>query len=183
MPGLLNRLLDTQKIFVVQAQQYANYILIDAQNIGANTRVEVQVNISSLGNFLCEFVTGRYTRKTIFDPGPPVVLADSGACQIRGKISDPDKSIDIFGDLIPLDLWLTPGGVRSPGVLTDIDGAALPVPSNQLFMPMKLDYLFRMNSQIVVELANDSDTEQDVQIMFAGTRILTPKASSKFANA
>lgn len=168
----LSRYIDAKNVENLQINQYANVLringtvpAIDNQN-GALTAV---LNISSYGGFLMQSFTGKYST-LVSDGGQPAAAVDDGTNHLSVKIVDVTSAIDLFDDFVPLDLFLSPGRVRTPGVYVDAAGG-VPNPSNQLFWPMPFEYYFSSNAEINLEFRNNSDWSNTFDISFWGIRL------------
>lgn len=156
--------INPEKVFALQNQQYSERLLL-ADTVPANSTKLGKVNVSNLGHFFCMFVTGSYT--TLYDnAGNP---GDNGVVSLSGQLIDGAGQRKLFNDHIPLNLWLSPGrrkDLSSAGVLTDPVG-------NNLFYPIELEYLFTANSDILLEVVNNSDNDNEYEICFHGIRIIS----------
>lgn len=164
MINIFKNLIDPERILSLQNKQYSEKLLLE-DTVPAGTSKLGKVNVSSLGHFYCLFVTGHYT--TLADvEEPPSSIVDTGIDYLRGKLIDGSNQRQLFNDYIPLDLFLTPARVKSSlsvNYLTD------PV-SNSLFYPQPFQYLFTVNSEIIFDVKNDSNTDNKYALLFHGIR-------------
>lgn len=152
---LLDRI-DASAILDLQTKQYPDKMLIsDTVPLGQSKLGSADVG--NLGHFLCMKITGHFTT---MKSGP----TDDGVSHLRGLLSDGTGQRKLFSDYVPLDLWLSPGRVKSPLDLTGAD-------SNNLFYPLKWEYLFAANGAILLDVKNDSDLDNDYEVTFHGYRI------------
>ena len=151
--------IDPQKVFDIQNHQYSEKLLL-ADTVPANSSKLGKVNVSNLGHFFCQFVTGSFT--TIGGGA----ANDSGISYLSGQMIDGAGQRKLFNDRIPLDLFLSPGR-RKDAVAA---GAAA---SNNLFFPIEFEYLFTANSDILLDVVNASDQENSYEICFHGIRIIS----------
>lgn len=160
MLNILNRLINSLDINELQFAQYSEKLLM-SDSCDRNSTQLSKVSVSSLGAFLCLFVTGSY--ETLYGSDP---VADVGVDFLRGKLKDGSNGRDLFNDYVPFHLWLSPGRVKtisSPGYATDPLGFPL-------FYPIELVYQFKVNSDIQLEVKNLSDVAINYNILFHGVR-------------
>ena len=124
--------------------------------VPANSSTTVQVNITAEAAFHCQCFTGSFT--TLGAGG-----ADDGVNHLSCKLSDSGRSITLFSDFIPLSLFLSPGRRRTSAVAGDA--------GNQLFFPVEFDYTFAPVSTIVLDLKNDSATDNTFEWAFLGEKL------------
>jgi hypothetical protein len=170
----LSKLYDARQMLEVQRVQYETRLIIKGW-IPANQSQILKVNIGNLGHFLCKWMTGDYT--TLSVKTAPNTLQDNGVCSLRAKLIDGTGQRELFEDYIPLDLWLSPGRVRANPALVPppytLAAADLGAPSNTLFFPIEFTQLFQANSEIDLDVKNDSDAPNYLTICFHGVRIKT----------
>ena len=162
MMNIFKQRISPQAIMKIQNHQYQEKLLLE-DTVPANSSKLGTLNVSSLGAFYCLYFTGSF--ETLFDDAG--AIKDDGVSHLRGKLIDGSNSRSLFNDYIPLDLFLTPGRVKSSlstTVLTDPVG-------NSLFYPQPFQYLFAINSDINFDVKNDSDTELTYSIVFNGIRV------------
>ena len=165
--NLFSNLINPDRIMKLQNVQYSEKLLL-TDTVPAAGQQLAKVNISSLGHFYCQFMTGSFqTLATI--PDDPLVV-DDGVSHLRAKMSDGSNQRQLFNDYIPLDLFLSPGRVVSANDtnLTDLTKTA---PSNSLFYPQPFVYLFPVNSEILFDVKNDSNVELRYEVLFHGIRL------------
>lgn len=161
MVNMFAKILDPLKIIKMQNIQYSEKLIL-SDTVPANQSLLGKVAISSLGNFFCQFLTGHF--ETLRDVEG---VLDDGVSHLRGKMVDGSNQRQLFNDYVPLDLFLSPGRIKSNksgNWLTD------PV-SNNLFYPQQFQYMFTVNSEILFDVKNDSNTEISYEILFHGIRL------------
>lgn len=166
MVNLFAKIIDPQKILSIQNLQYSEKLLLE-DTVPANTSKLGKVSISSLGHFYCQYFTGHF--ETLVLDG--VDITDDGISHLRAKLSDGSNQRQLFNDYVPLDLFLTPGRVKSSN---SVSVSTDPV-SNNLFYPQVFQYMFSINSDILFDVKNDSDTPIDYAIVFHGIRVPTAR--------
>jgi hypothetical protein len=154
--NLFAGILKASTMFDIQNVQYSEVLLL-SDSVAAGTQKTCRVSVSALGHFLCNFITGSFTTQSTAG-----AVVDDGIDYLRGKLIDGGAQRALFSDYIPLHLFLTPGRRRSLAA-----GAV----SNTLFYPLPLEYLFTANSEIVMDVKNDSDVANSLSIAFHGVRI------------
>jgi hypothetical protein len=157
---LLNRI-DAAKMFQVQNLQYSE-ILYLSDTVPLASGKMGRVSVSNLGHFYCLYVTGSFD--TQFG------AVDDGTDYLRGKLIDGSNQKQLFNDYVPLSLWLTPGRKKSL--------VASGAQSNSLFYPIPFEYLFSANSDIILDVKNDSDTALTYRIAFFGVRVKSRESVS-----
>jgi len=168
--------LNASKMFDLQRSQYSEKLLMSGTVPGSATGAATtmaRTAVSNLGHFLCQYVTGHFScRRTIAGE-----IIDDAINHLRGQLIDGAGQKKLFNDRIPLDLWLSPGRERDATTLNAVADSAggVPVspPPYPLFYPHEFEYLFSANSDILLDLANDSDLDIDFEITFHGIRILS----------
>lgn len=154
--------IDPAKVFEIQNHQYSEKLLI-ADTVPANGSKLGKVNISNLGHFFCQFITGSFSTMGT------AAGVDSGLSYLSGQIIDGAGQRKLFNDRIPLDLFLSPGrrkDLTSATPVTDPTG-------NNLFFPIEFEYLFTANSDIMIDVVNLSDQINSYEIVFHGIRIIS----------
>ena len=162
MFNVFSKLLYPKKILKMQNLQYQEKLLL-SDTVPAGSSQMARLDISSLGHFFCQFMTGHFWTLSL-DGGD---IKDDGVSYLRGKMSDETGMRPLFNTHIPLDLFLSPGRTKSSQsttVLTD------PV-SNNLFYPQPFQYMFTVNSGIIFDCINDSDVNLLYEISFHGIRL------------
>lgn len=161
MLNIFNKEIDPSKILQMQNKQYSEKLLL-SDTVPANSSKLGSVNVSSLGGFLCLYITGHFTTVETIE----ATVTDTGLSYLSGKLVDGSNQRQLFNDYIPLDLFLSPGRVKSEnsaGVVTD-------TASNSLFYPQVFQYLFAVNSQILFDVKNDSGYANTYDLVFHGVR-------------
>jgi len=171
--------LNARKMFDLQRVQYSEKLLMSGTVPGSATGAATllaRTAVSNLGHFLCMYITGHFScRRTV---GAEII--DDAINHLRGQLIDGAGQKKLFNDRVPLDLWVSPGRERDATTLNAVTAspAAVPVspPPYPLFYPMEFEYLFAANSDILCDLANDSDLSIDFELCFHGIRILSSVA-------
>lgn len=164
--------IDPSKVFEIQNVQYSEKLLL-ADTVPANSSKLGKVNISNLGHFFCQFMTGSFT--TI----GTAAATDSGISYLSGQIIDGAGQRKLFNDRIPLDLFLSPGRRKSSSSATPVTDPD----SNNLFFPIEFEYLFTANSDILIDVVNSSDQDNEYEITFHGIRIVSDMVVANRINA
>ena len=160
MNPLIDRI-DIGKMVELQNIQYSDKVLL-ADIIPANSSKLTKVHING-GHFMSERITGHYETISKNGDGPVV---DDGFCHLRGKLRDESCNRDLFSDYIPLDLFLTPGRIKSVSS-SDFFTAVTP---NSVFWPDSFKYVWQDNSDISFEVKNDSNVDIRFEIVLHGIR-------------
>lgn len=171
MIRVFNKLLDGQTLFPIQNKQYAERIPM-TDTVPAGETKPCSTNISFIGHFLCQYVTGNYQTLSL-DGGAAIV--DDGICHLRGQMIDGAGSRQIYSDFCPFDLLFSPGRIRSVTATNNLKATATAEkadPAPALFYPENMEYLFTANSQIQMNVKNDSDVDITFNLVFAGIRVL-----------
>lgn len=179
----LNKKLSATQIFEIQKKQYTDTILLE-DSIPAGESKIGRAAVSNLGHFLVKFVTGSFdTLYQYTDSEESQYVVDNGVNYLSGQLFDQAGNRRLFSDFVPLDLFLTPGrtknttaanvqfNVPAPGIGDDLILKADPV--YPIFNPLEFQYLFGANSEIQLEVKNDSNVELSYKIVFHGIRIIS----------
>ena len=124
--------------------------------VEANGSAIVLGQVTADAAFMCEEITGYYTTLTAED-------TDGGACLLSALITDTGRSIQLFSDFIPLNVFLSPGRQRSSGIAGD--------PSHALFFPISFEHTFRPNSEIRIEVRSTAAYKNDFYFLFHGRKL------------
>lgn len=178
MVRVFGQRLNPTTLFNLQRSQYSEKLLL-SDTVPAGQSKLGKTAVSNLGHFLCLHITGHF--ETLRYQGETVI--DDAINHLRGQLIDGAGQKKLFNDYIPLDLWMSPGRERSndaanvltPVVDPAVDTACCPP---YLFYPQEFEYLFSANSDILLDVKNDSDYEIDYEICFHGIRILSSAAVS-----
>ena len=184
--SLLQRI-DSNKILDIQKFQYAERILLSDTVYAGQSKLG-RVAISNLGAFLCQMITGNF-QTAVLHVGSGH-YEDDGISHLRGQLIDGYGNKKLFNDYIPLDLWLSGGRTKyvnatingaaqlaiSNNLVADGGNAAQAAASNNLFYPIEFEYLFSENSEIQLDVKNDSSVDLQYNICFHGIRILSSTA-------
>lgn len=180
---------NAQQLRQNQLTQYADKILIE-DTVPANTEKLGKASISSLGHFLSLFITGHFTcSASITDSASVVSIIDDGISHLRGQLVDGTGNRKLFSDYIPLDMFLSPGRIKSStnvnnyAVVNDSvisptkQIAAIADKSDSLFLPMEFKYIFAINTDILFYVKNDSNTPVSYAMTFHGFRLMDKKTT------
>jgi hypothetical protein len=151
-----------------QNKQYSEIVLL-SDTVPANSTKLGQTAISSLGSFLCQFITGTFN--CLYNDQTAVI--DQGVCFLLGQLIDSTGNRKLFTDFVPLNLFLSPGrqkdntaanvqGTAEAGVVNAAD------PSGMFLNPLEFNYLFSKNSDISMEVKNISNVDLSYNIAFHG---------------
>lgn len=166
--------LSAEKLFSAQRSQYSETLVMSGI-VPANAGFLARTDVSNLGHFLCLKITGSFSTLRI-DPLAPPAIIDDGIDHLRGQLRDGAGQRNLFNDFIPLSILLSPGRRRDVTALNAVAPtatAALAGIGFSLFYPGELEYLFSANSQILMDMRNDSDTPNRFDIAYHGVRILS----------
>ena len=168
--------------FSVQKTQYSEKIPLSG-TVPAGSGVSLlRTNVSNLGHFKCFRITGRYETLASITYSAVAKTIDDGICHIRASLQDGAGQRIMFSDYVPLDLFLSPGRMRSSSAvnnLLDVANYGLQAdPAPQLFYPDEFNYTFQANSDILLYCKNDSNVAINLDLCFHGVRILSSKAVS-----
>lgn len=165
MNVLLNRI-DVARFFEVQNHQNQECIYL-ADTVGALAQKLGKASVSNLGHFFVRHMTVSFT--TIETVGG--VATDTGIDYLRGKLIDGSNMRPLFNDYIPFSLWSTPGRRKSI-VASGSDSFQM-----QIIFPF--EYLFTMNSDILIDVKNDSTLQRNsYSVAFWGVRIKSSASTS-----
>jgi len=168
--------LNASAMLALQSSQYSERLLM-ADTVTAGQSKLGKTTVSNLGHFLCLMITGSF--ETLLLGGSGTI--DDGINHLRGQLIDSTGNRKLFSDYVPLSLWLSPGRRRSPTAANAFqpDGAIITSPAaNPLFYPLEFEYLFAANSDIQLDVKNDSTAACKYEIVFHGIRILSGAAVS-----
>ena len=150
--------IEIEKLLALQNLQYQASIFTQIE-VPAGQQINQAVNISSVGHFWCQTITGSYTTNIDGDPDP----LDDGICRQSVQLIDGNNTRELFEDFIPANLFLSPGRIQGiSGVGAD---------SEPLRREFVFSYVFLANGQIIVKVKNDSDYTNTTRIHFKGIRI------------
>jgi hypothetical protein len=163
---MLKEIMDPKTLFKHQMSQYQKRLILE-DTVGAvddgNEKLG-KIQVTELGSFYCQFVTGHFTTLSLDDQ----TVVDDGIPHLRAVIKDGLKNTEIDSDFTPINLYLTPGRIKS---MLSADYLNDPV-SNNLFYPIPLEYLFGINSHISVNMKNDSTYLNKYAMLFHGWYLL-----------
>lgn len=164
--------LSAAKLFAIQRKQYTDVIHLSGV-IPGNSGLLCRTAVSNVGHFLCLRVTGSFS--TLMEIAGPTVI-DDGIDHLRGLLIDGAGQRKLFSDYIPLSLWLSPGR-RRDSTAANAYGPSGAIPAanagGSLFYPVEFEYLFTANSEILLDVRNDSNAANRLDIAFHGVRLLS----------
>lgn len=174
---VLSKQIDIAASFRLQNTQYSEKLLM-SDTVPAGTEKPGKTAVSTLGNFLCQFITGHF--QTLSKVNTSHVI-DDGVSHLRGQLIDGTGQRKLFSDYIPFDLFCSPGRTKALAAENNLTAystfANQADPANQLFYPMEFEYLFAVNTDILMYVKNDSDVDLSYDLVFHGVRILDRKTS------
>jgi len=172
--------------FDLQRKQYSEKIPLSGSVPAGSGVYLLKTNVSNLGHFKCLRITGRY--ETLYSTAGTLTgqtaqeIVDDGICHVRASLQDGAGQRIMFSDYVPLDLFLSPGRMRSTTAvnnLIDVAGYANRADAApQLFYPDEFSYTFQANSDILLYCKNDSNYAISIDLCFHGIRLLSGKAVS-----
>ena len=166
--------IEAAKLFAAQKSQYSETLVMSGV-VPAGGGSMSRVAVSNLGHFLCLKITGSMSTLAVHAVHG---IVDDGVDHLRGQLIDGSGQRKMFNDYIPLSLWLSPGRRRDATALNAIGPLAAPVvdtaaASGSLFYPTEFEYLFSANSEILLDVRNDSTAINRFDIAFHGIRIFS----------
>jgi len=181
--ALLKRI-NSQELLNISKYQYTEKVLL-SDVVPAGQSKLGKTNISSLGDFLCQYITGDYQTAKL-DTGSGHYV-DDGINHLRGQLADGNGQRKLFNDYVPFDLFLSPGRQKftsatingaapqniTNNLVDDAGVATLAAPSQSLFYPLEFEYLFPANADILLDVKNDSSVDLAYNICFHGIIILS----------
>jgi len=177
MIRVFNKLLNGNTLFPIQNAQYMERIPMSGTVPAGSGGTQFKTNVSSLGHFLCQYITGNFQTLAAVTVGGVTKIIDDGINHLRGQLIDGNGQRLLFSDFVPFDLFLSPGRCRSSVAVNNLlavatfadkaDNAA------SLFYPMDEEYLFSANADILLIVKNDSNADIDFNMLFSGIRIKT----------
>lgn len=150
-------------IMKLQTRQYNDKMVLSGEIEAGQSNI-ITADVSNLGHFYVTYFTGDFSTLALNEG----VIVDDGVSHLRGQLRDGSNSKNLFSDFTPLNLIMSPGRVKnvnSVNVLID-------PPSNNLFYPFPFFYMFTVNSKVILEVKNDSDTKNYVNLILHGVRVL-----------
>lgn len=161
-----------QKFETLQKSQYSEIIVI-SDTIAAGSEKMCKASIGNHGAFLLQNITGSFSSIKKHTNNNPI---DTGVCYLSGKLSDQTGQRHMFNDYVPLNLFLSPGRVKSPVALNNngtYDGTVfIAGDSSPLFYPFGFEYWFPRNTEILFYVKNSSDYENSFSLMLNGIRVI-----------
>lgn len=153
---LLNRI-NTAQAFAVQNVQNQEGLYL-ADTVPANSQKLARKAVSNLGHFQVREIKCSYTTVAA---GP----ADTGIDYLRAKLIDGASMKSLFDDFIPFHLWAVPGRRRS------LVGGGAGGESFQAQIVFPWEYMFTVNSDILLDVKNDSAVANSYSVLFIGVRV------------
>lgn len=150
--------INIEEIIRLQKHQYQKCLYLE-EEVAAASSVDAFVNITSEGHFMLLSMTGDYTTKSA---GP----LDDGLVWLFVQLVDGTNQRPLFDDFVPVNLFLSPGRVKSLAGAISADNR-----SDPLYLEYPFVYTFPMNSNIMVRIRNTSDYANILRIQFKGIRI------------
>jgi len=135
--------------------------------VPASAGADDEVSIKSDAHFQSEFVTGDFTT---LDEDPAV---DVGVNGLSIRLTDLSNDLKLMDDFVPLNLFLSPGRVLSPGIAGN--------PSSSLFYPMPFRHLFPANGGLAIEAQNAFAADNTFNLLFWGTKLRASEESKQNA--
>jgi hypothetical protein len=165
MNVLLNRI-NAPAMFEIQNRQNQECIYL-TDTVAAGSQKLAKVSISNLGHFFCQHITLSYTTlETVM-----AAQTDTGIDYLRGKLIDGSNMRPLFGDYIPFGLFAVPGRRK---VITTSGSDSFQM---QIVFPW--EYIFTVNSDILMDVKNDSVGESNSYSMaFWGVRVKSSQTTS-----
>jgi len=158
--------------FEIQNAQDRDILVMQGTIPAGSGGTDITINVSQLGHFLCQFITGTFETITLVGG----VITDTGVNYLFGQLRDGTRPL--FSDRVPFSLFLTPGRRKSPLTVTPATDPA----GNTLFYPMELEHIFAVNSNITMNVASTSTTPVSFEIAFHGKRIFSGAAADACRN-
>ena len=162
-------LTNVKRAFDLQAVEYDEALVMQV-TVPANQNTLGQILISGMGDFQLGRIEGRFD--TLYNTTGSVIN-DTGVSYLTGKLYDGGPMKQLFGDYVPLEIFLSPGRTRSAAAANNIaatDAAIAPV-SNPLFYPFLFKYTFPINGYITMDFKNSSNAPLNATLMFIGRRL------------
>jgi hypothetical protein len=171
--------LNSDALLNTQSVQHSEKVVMQ-DSVPAASRKLCRSSVSNYGDFLCLYMFGTF--ETLHTEGGEVTaVVDTGIDYLRGQLSDSIGQRKLFNDFIPFSLFLSPGRRRSTRAANYLQTLSDPVAAiagdgNPLFYPQEFEYLFAANSEILLDVYNDSNIDLSFEIVFSGIRILSASA-------
>ena len=185
MIQVLSQKISAQSRFQMQAEQYSEKIPLSG-SVAAGSTTLLRTNVSNLGHFQVFRITGRFETLGSYNvttgvsgTGAGCAVVDDGICHLRATLQDGAGQRIMFSDYTPLDLFVSPGRMRSVNATnnlvaqTNVPAASI---APALFYPDEFEYLFTANSDILLSVKNDSNVALSLDLLFHGVRILDKKS-------
>ena len=154
--------LSPKEILKRQKMQYSDKLLLTG-TIPAGESNLVTTSVTNLGHFYNVFFTGNF--ETLSMDGASII--DDGISHLRCQLRDGSNQKLLFSDYIPMDLLFSPGRVRSQNSTS----LATDAPSNNLFYPFTFFHMFTVNSDVWLDVKNDSDADIKFNLVLNGIRV------------
>jgi len=158
---ILEKLESITKMFSVQDKKYRE-TLYATDTVPAGESKLQKINTSNVGDFLVLFITGSFTTLRVINDA----IVDVGVCFLSAQLKDGNSQTLLFNDFIDMQLWVSPGRVKSvlsTTLLTD-------PPAGYFLYPLEFEYLFSKNSDILIDVKNTGNTPNTWKLAFHGLR-------------
>jgi hypothetical protein len=173
--------LNSNALLQTQSVQHSEKVIMQ-DSVPASTRKLCRASVSNYGDFLCLFMLGTFETLYKVTVAQVDYIVDDGVDRLRGQMADSIGQRKLFSDFIPFSLFLSSGRRRSATAVNNLADVALVADKcgqgNPLFYPQEFEYLFASNSEILLDVYNDSNVELHFEIVFCGIRILSDTAVS-----
>lgn len=164
--------INANALLSMQKYQYSERLVL-AVNVPAGQTQLGRCQVSSYGHFFCQWWTGHFeTIRNVAGVG----TIDDAVNHCRGLLIDSTGNRRLFNDYIPLDLLFSPGRRRSNtalNVIQPVGAIAVAVAPYPLFYPTEFEYVFSANTEIQLDVRNDSDVAIAVEMCFHGIRLVS----------
>lgn len=166
--------LNSAKIKQLQMTQFANCIKIEGTvpALAAGGSLVATTQVSSYGDFLMTAITGKFSRLS----EDQQIVQDDGVSHLTMQLRDGSNGLELFDTQIPLDMFLTPGGVRTPNIIVAPAGLTVLADNPINFPGFPFRYMFQANSTVVMDMRNDSNYANTFVVALWGTRIISNAA-------
>lgn len=158
--------LNANDLIALQDRIYSQKLTL-TDTVPAKSSKKGVVNVSTYGHFLMEKMTGTY--ETLYLSSAPSTYRDDGKCYLFGKLIDNSTNRELFDNYTPFSLFLTPGRMVSLG--SNLDPAQTITYPTGLFFPDEFIYLFPVNTDIALDVRNESTADLKYWITFHGYRL------------
>jgi len=158
---ILEKLESIPKMFSVQDKKYRE-TLYATDTVPAGESKLQKINTSNVGDFLVLYITGSFTTLRVVDEH----IVDVGISFLSAQLKDGNSQTLLFNDFIDMQLWVSPGRVKS--VLSN--SLSTDPPAGYFLYPLEFEYLFSKNSDILIDVKNTGNTPNTWKLAFHGLR-------------